>query len=63
MGGGERLNAVADELGLLLDELRSSAVLDYLISLEPAALADPIAAVRAALTVVIPTRHPAQGGA
>jgi uncharacterized protein (UPF0332 family) len=41
----------------------SDAVLDYLTSLEPTALADPIAAVRAALVVVIPPRHPGQGGA
>jgi uncharacterized protein (UPF0332 family) len=41
----------------------SDAVLDYLNTLEPTTLAEPIAAVRGALAAVIPTRHPAQGGA
>jgi hypothetical protein len=56
--GPEDVEQSLGEVGALSD-----AVLDYLNTLEPTALADPIAAARAALAVVIPTRHPAQGAA
>jgi uncharacterized protein (UPF0332 family) len=56
--GPEDIDQSLGEVGALSD-----AVLDYLSTLEPGTLAEPIAAVRGALAVVIPTRHRGQGSA